>query len=91
MCDQLEALLDAAAAPALLVNWCGDEAVTQRQWCDYAAEFSGRPAELAVHPIPGTPNGNVSDNTRRLAITGPSRRPFKASLRAIYDGWAASA
>ena len=76
-----------AGAPANIVNWCGDEVVTQRQWCDYAAEFSGRPAELKVNAVPGAPNGNVGDTAKRLSITGPCRKPFKASLKAIYDGW----
>jgi len=87
MRDHLEPLLDAAGVPANIVNWCGDEVVTQRQWCDYAAEFSGKPAQIVVNPFPGTPTGNVGDNARRLSITGPCQRPFKASLRAIYDGW----
>jgi UDP-glucuronate 4-epimerase len=91
MCDQIEPLFDAASSTtANIVNWCGDEVVTQRGWCEYAAEFSGRPAELIVTPIPGTPNGNVGDNTKRLSITGPCRRTFQTSLRAIYDGWPAT-
>jgi nucleoside-diphosphate-sugar epimerase len=91
MRDQIEALLDAASTTANIINWCGDEVVTQRQWCDYAAEFSGRKAELIVNAIPGTPNGNVGDNTRRLAITGPCRRAFKPALREIYGQWGAAA
>jgi nucleoside-diphosphate-sugar epimerase len=86
MCDQLEALLAAASAPANIINWCGDEVVTQRQWCEYVGAWSGKPAKLAVHAIPGTPNGNVSDPSKRASITGPCRRPFEASFRAIYEG-----
>ncbi|MDB5446459.1 MAG: Epimerase [Phenylobacterium sp.] len=85
MSEQLEALLDAAATPAAIINWCGDEVVTQRQWCDYAAAWSGKPAELVVNPIPGTPNGNVSDPSKRRSVTGPCRRPFEPSFRAIYE------
>jgi len=87
MCDHIEPLLDAASArPANIINWCGDEVLTQRQWCDYAAEWSGKPAQLVVNPIPGTPNGNVSDPAKRRSITGPCKRPFKESFRAIYEG-----
>ncbi len=85
MCDQLEPLLGAAGVPANIVNWCGDEAITQRQWCDYAAEFAGTRAVLDVKPIPGTPNGNVSDNTKRKSITGACKRPFKESYRKLYE------
>jgi len=86
MVDQLEALLDAASVPATIVNWCGDEVVTQRQWCELAGSFSGRSPELIVHPIPGAPCGNVGDPTRRRALTGPCKQEFAASYRAIYDG-----
>jgi nucleoside-diphosphate-sugar epimerase len=41
ICAQVEALLDAASIPATLVNWCGDEVVTQRQWCERAGELAG--------------------------------------------------
>lgn len=84
MCDQLEALLNAASVPANIINWCGDEVITQRQWCDFAAEFSGQKVELVVNEIPGTPNGNVSDNTKRKSITGPCKRVFKEALHEIY-------
>ena len=85
MCDQIEALLDAASPRANIVNWCGDEVITQRQWCDMAAGFCGRPAELIINSIPGTPNGAASDNTKRLSITGPCKRPFEPSFRAIFE------
>ena len=84
MCDQIEALLGAASIHAPIINWCGDEAVTQRQWCEYASQFSGKPFELNVHAIPGTPNGNIGDPALRQSITGPCGRGFKTSLQAIY-------
>lgn len=85
MCDQIEPLLGAATTRGNIVNWCGDEVVTQRQWCEIAAEFSGQTLELISHPIAGTPNGNAGDTAKRMAITGPCRRPFRASMQAIYD------
>lgn len=84
MKDQLEALLDAASVPGNVVNWCGDEVITQREWCDLAGSLSGKEAVLNVNPIPGTPNGNVSDNTKRLSITGPCKRMFADEYAAIY-------
>jgi nucleoside-diphosphate-sugar epimerase len=90
MCEQIEPLLRAATTRADIINWAGDEVVTQRQWCEYAGEFSGKPVNLVVNAIPGTPNGAAGDATKRLAITGPCRRPFKESLRAVYDGWLAA-
>ena len=84
MTDQLEALLDAASVPANIVNWCGDEVVTQRQWCELASELSGTDYCLEVNPIPGTPNGNVGDPSRRRSITGPCKHAFAEAYSAIH-------
>ena len=86
MCDQLEALLAAASSkPANIVNWCGDEVVLQRGWCDMVGRWCGKPVDMVVNPIPGTRNGNACDPGRRTSITGPCTRPFEPSFRAIYD------
>lgn len=85
MSEQLEALLDAASVPANIINWCGDEVVTQREWCELASRLSGKPYSLKVNPISGTPNGNVSDPRHRRSITGPCKRSFADAYAAIYD------
>jgi nucleoside-diphosphate-sugar epimerase len=84
MCAQLEALFDAASTPANVVNWCGDEVVTQRQWSERAGALAGRPALLKVTPVPGAPNGSVGDATRRRSITGPCRVKFWDAFEALY-------
>ena len=38
---QTEALLDAAAVPATIVNWAGDEPVSVQEWCAYVGELDG--------------------------------------------------
>lgn len=83
-CEQLEALLDAAGTPANIVNWCGDEIMTQRQWCDQAAALAGTTARLDVMNMPGAPSGNAGDSTRRRSITGPCRRLFEPAFRDLY-------
>lgn len=85
MCDQVEALLDAASSPALIVNWCGDEVVTQRQWCDIAGEICGEIPNIDVHPVPTAACGSVGDTTRRIAITGPCRADFRTKMEKIYS------
>ncbi len=84
MCAQVEALLDAASTPALIVNWCGDEVVTQRQWCEIAGEICGREPVIDVKPVPTAACGSVGDTTRRLAITGPCRTIFRAAMEKIH-------
>lgn len=81
MNDQVEALMDAASAEALIVNWCGDEVVSQRQWVDQAEALAGRKGIYAIKP--GAP-GNISDPARRRSITGPCRRAFAAGFAEVY-------
>jgi nucleoside-diphosphate-sugar epimerase len=84
MCDQLEPLLDAASVPANIVNWCGDEIVTVQEWCDFAGELAGQPATVELMDVPGVAPGNVSDNTRRLSITGPCQHAWRDAFRDLY-------
>lgn len=82
---QLEPLLDAASAPATVVNWCGDEVVTQRAWAELAADVAGTTAEVTVREVPGAPCQNVADATRRQSITGPCRSDFATAYRASVE------
>jgi nucleoside-diphosphate-sugar epimerase len=81
MNEQIEALMDAAATKANIVNWCGDEIVTQRNWCEQAAQLSGQP--LKVEHTLGAP-GDACDPTKRRSITGPCRLKFAEAFAEIY-------
>jgi nucleoside-diphosphate-sugar epimerase len=85
MCSQLEAMLDAATAPANIVNWGGDEVVTTQEWCAMVGEFSGKEVRLKTEPVANATHTAGSDQTKRLSITGPSQIPFRDAYRAIYD------
>ena len=86
--DQLEAMLGAAATPAHIVNWCGDEGVSVQEWAAYAGELLGKPVQVAVEEIPGASHGTIGDPTRRHAITGPCKvlwkEGFRRSLKALF-------
>lgn len=84
MCDQLEALFDAAAVPALVMNWCGDDIVTRRAWVERAAALSGKQSTINCTALPGTPCGSVLDNSLRKSITGPCKMRFWDSFDTIY-------
>ena len=85
MKDPLEALLDAAATPALITNWCGDETVTAQDWVQRASELSGREGRLEVRaPAPGSPLGTRADPNRRQSITGPCRTVFDDEYRRLF-------
>ena len=41
----------------------------------------GRPVEVQVGDFPGTQRSAISDNTKRLAITGPCKVPWQEGIR----------
>ena len=81
MTRQLEPLLAAASTPATVVNWCGDDVVTQQEWSELAATVAGTTAEVTVREVPGAPCQNVGDPTKRQSITGPCRSDFATAYR----------
>ncbi|MCU1594874.1 MAG: hypothetical protein JWO12_2266 [Frankiales bacterium] len=85
MLEQLEPLLDAAAAPALVVNWCGDEVVTAQEWVAEAGRLSGKEGQLVLRaPDPGSPTGTLADATKRRSITGPCTSDFWATFADLH-------
>ena len=82
--EQAGALLDAAAVPALVVNWSGDEAVSVQEWCTYMGELAGTAARVEVQEIPGTHRGSIADVTRRSSITGPCRVDWRTGVRQTF-------
>jgi nucleoside-diphosphate-sugar epimerase len=87
MNDQLEPLLGAASVPATIINWAGDEVITAQDWCAYAAELAGggTRAKVVATKVPGAAPGCAADVTRRQAITGPCRVPFKDGFRRLFE------
>jgi len=85
MCDQLEALFDAASRPATVVNWCGDDVVSRREWTERASELAGKPADIKAFDVPGAPCGSVLDTSLRKSITGPCKTKFWDGFDSIYQ------
>lgn len=85
MCGQLEAILDSASSPANIVNWGGDEVVTQQEWCRMVGEYSGKEVRMKTQPVPNATCTAGSDQTKRASITGPSKIGFADAFRAVYD------
>ena len=81
ICAQTEALLHAATTPATIVNWAGDEPVSVQQWVAVMADELGRDIEIHVGDFPNTQRSAISDNTKRLAITGPCKVPWEQGIR----------
>jgi nucleoside-diphosphate-sugar epimerase len=78
--DQTTPLLAAASVPATVVNWAGDQVVTAEDWVAELEQLTGLAADVQRVNMPHSINGSVSDNTRRLAITGPCTVDWHAGL-----------
>jgi nucleoside-diphosphate-sugar epimerase len=80
---QVGAMLAAAAVPARIVNWAGDEPVAAQEWCRYLGELTGREPNLVVRPVPGSQPGAVSDNAVRSALVGPCSVGWREGMRRL--------
>jgi nucleoside-diphosphate-sugar epimerase len=83
---QIEPLLAAASVPATIVNWAGDDVVSPEEWCEYLADVTGASPIYTYADYPGSIRGSASDNTKRLAITGPCAVGWRDGMRAMYEG-----
>ena len=81
---QTEPLLAAASVPATVVNWAGDEPVSVQEWCAWFGELLGRPVDVQVRDAPGTQPSAISDNTKRLALTGPCTVGWRDGMRRMF-------
>ncbi|MBV8950965.1 MAG: NAD(P)-dependent oxidoreductase [Actinobacteria bacterium] len=84
ICAQVGKLLQAASVPATVVNWAGDEPVSVQQWCAEFAALLGRAVDVEVRELPGTQPSAISDNTKRLSITGPCTVPWREGMRRMF-------
>jgi nucleoside-diphosphate-sugar epimerase len=76
----IEPFLRAAAVPAVITNWGGDEPVKEKDMCDYMARIAGLTPKYVVDEA-GTFGGvALGDPTFRKTITGPNKVHWKAGL-----------
>lgn len=76
---QVPRLWEAAAAPATLVNWGGDEAVGMTDCVRYLEELSGVPARLVPSDV--TRETYQFDPTLRRRLTGPCAVSWRDGIR----------
>ncbi len=85
MAAQVPALLNAASAPATIVNWCGDEVVTAEEWTAAFGTHLGVDPEIAWYDLPGGQPGSAGDPTKRLSLTGPCTVDWRDGMIATLD------
>ncbi len=80
----LPALLDAAAVPAVTVNWAGSEQVTIEEWVRYLGELTGKEATFAVDPT--AIEGTAADTTRLHQLVGePTTVTWRVGIRRMVE------
>jgi nucleoside-diphosphate-sugar epimerase len=81
--EQAGLLLDIASVPATIVNWAGDDAISDRQYCDYLAELAGITPTYVEREI--TYDSFISDNTRRIELIGNCNTHWKVGMRQAIE------
>ena len=72
-----------AAVPATVVNWGGDEAVTQRDIADYVSQITGVPVTYAFNERHRM--SCAFDNTRRQALIGDCQVDWREGVRRTLE------
>ena len=80
--EQAAGLLAAAAVPATIVNWGGDEPVDVRSWCRYLGELAGREVRFREDAGQSIPS-RVTDNRRRIELVGECRIGWREGLARV--------
>jgi UDP-glucuronate 4-epimerase len=74
--------LDAATVGGLVVNWAGDEAISNVELAEYIGQIVGiAPVYKTVRTARAYPR--VTDNTRRREIYGDCRVPWREGVRRV--------
>lgn len=80
---QVPLLLQAAAVPATIVNWAGDQAVSIEEWCTHLAAVVGvRPT--FVH-TGATLRSVVTDTTKLRSLVGPTTVDWRDGMRRMAE------
>ena len=84
----LPAMLGAASVPATIVNWGGDEETSIEAWCTYMGELIG--VEPRFERTTSTIGGIPTDNTKRMALVGPTSTGWRDGMRRMVEAQSAS-
>ena len=85
----LPAMLAAASVPATIVNWGGDEETSIEAWCEYMGDLVG--VEPKFERTTATIGGIPTDNSKRLALTGPTAVGWQDGMRRMVEAQGRSA
>ena len=80
---QAHKLLEIATVPATIINWGGDDPVTDREMGEFVAEITGVTARFVESPI--SFDSFWSDNTRREQLIGKCSVHWKDGVRDSFE------
>jgi nucleoside-diphosphate-sugar epimerase len=80
---QAHKLLEVATVPARIVNWGGDDPVTDQEMGEFVAELTGVTASFVESPI--SFDSFWSDNTRREQLIGKCSVHWKDGARNTFE------
>jgi nucleoside-diphosphate-sugar epimerase len=76
-------LVQAAAVPARIVNWCGQEHVSIEEWCTYLGGLIGVEPKFDV--TDRTLESVTTDNSKMQTLVGPAEVHWKDGLRRMVE------
>lgn len=81
--EKMLAMLDHAATPPQVVNWCGSQTVSAEEWCEYMAELLGVEPKFVYldQMIPGSP----CDPARMHELVGETRVDWREGMRRLVE------
>ncbi len=76
-------MLEAAAVPAPVYNFCGQEHVAIEEWCAYIGELTGLTPRFKASD--DTLESVITDNSKMQALVGPAQVHWRDGIRALVE------
>ncbi len=76
-------MMQAAAVPASIYNFCGQEHVRISEWCGYIAGLTGLEPKYRI--TPDALASVMADNSKMRSVVGPAQVHWKDGIRAMVE------
>ena len=76
-------LLEIAAVPPVVVNWCGSQPVAAEEWCEYLGELIG--VKPVFERVDWHAGSNFCDTTRMHKLVGETKVHWRDGMRRLVE------
>ena len=76
-------LFEIASVPTTIVNWNGDDGVSQRQYCQYFADLAGLTPRFEEQEV--TWDSRIGDPSKRERLIGRCRHPWQEGMKRAIE------